>query len=107
MLPNIHSTDTLTELIDLLDSSIPGVNWRSLYGPCRWTLSGYAGSHKDIVGSNCRQHAALIMGEAQIDEGWCYHAVSLRMDQKDWQSSHQAQQHFETSYHETSYTHCT
>ena len=54
--------------------------------------------HKDMVGSHCRQHAALIVGEAQIDEAWCYHAVSLRMDWKDWQSSNQAQQHFEISY---------
>ena len=42
--------------------------------------------HKDIMGFHCGWHAALIIGEAQIDEAWYYHAVSLRMDQKDWQT---------------------
>ena len=38
--------------------------------------------HKDIMGSHCGWHAALIMGEAQIDEAWCYHAVLLCMARK-------------------------
>ena len=86
MLPNIQSTDTL---IDLLNSSIPGVSCRFLYGSYRWTPSGYAGSSQRHNGIPFWIATALIMEETQTDEAWCYRAVSLHMDQKDWQSNHQ------------------
>jgi hypothetical protein len=42
--PKSHSTDTLTALLDLLNSAIAGVNCCALKGDCRCILSGYAGS---------------------------------------------------------------
>ena len=44
MSPNIHSTDVLTVLMDLLFAIISGVSTAPLKGDCKCTLNGYAAS---------------------------------------------------------------
>ena len=42
--PNAHSTDSRTELMDLLNSCMTGVTTAPQNGAWRWTRKGYAGS---------------------------------------------------------------
>ena len=51
MSPKSHSTETRTVLIQLLNSSICGLIQAARYGTIRCTLSGYAGSPYNAMGS--------------------------------------------------------
>ena len=55
MVPNIHSTDTLTSLIASLNLCIWGVKSASLNGTCKWIPRGYAGSPYKHKGSPLAQ----------------------------------------------------
>ena len=103
MLPNIHSTDTRTVLIALLNICIWGVSCLSLKGPWKGTLD----HHTDRMGFHHEMHVALVTVKAQTGITLCCHAVCLQMVQKDRQSRHWARQHFGISLHGLACDHYT
>lgn len=48
--PKIHSTETLTALIDSLNACMSGVSLAFVKGLCKWTRRGYAGSPYRHIG---------------------------------------------------------
>ena len=57
ILPNSHSTVSLTELISALYASIIGVKTTLRYRACMWTRKGYAGSPNTHMGSPVGENA--------------------------------------------------